>query len=220
MKKQINKKFLALVGVFLLFPPVLSWAQQAEDEVDDTYGYDYIVNQLSENTVKAPAYEPDPFESVRFHFGVGFTNELLQVEKSHGSTTAYMNGIDISLGINLFTPEWIAEGSIKNYNHANSGSSEFQLREFELKTIYQSKLTKSWSYRFGGGLTARFLSSDYETGRNESYSTPSILILGGFVRDLSKNFSFHTDIGYKNALVSDSIDKNALDLTLRVNAEF
>jgi len=197
-------------------------AQSYENELiaDDYYSYDNIVDQLKTDKPKEVELTQD-YEDIFFHVGAGFSQSILNLKSSNSSDTVAMNGIEIKGAINLMSPFWLAEGSIRNFNSTRDNKASYKLREFELRITRFTPMSRTWFNRVTTGLSARFLESDLEErGVNKDYSTPSLVLGGGLGFNINNRMAIVGDLAFKTSMIEDTIDKNVFDMTLRLDTRF
>lgn len=191
-------------------------------EEEEVYSYDSIVDQLSSSnrTDQTDIWE-DPYKDVKFHIGAGFSQSILNVKSGSSSDAVTMGGIEIRFGINLMNPQWIAEGTLRNYNDNRSDGVKYQLREFEAKIVHTKPYAKQLFYRVGTGIAARYLQTNIENRAiNKEYTTPSLILMAGSGMMLTDHISVVGDVAFKTSIVNDTVDKNTLDFTLRLDTSF
>ena len=216
---------LVLVSLTIVLAPSLSRAS-SDDETSDL-GYDAIVDQLNKenaSTVRAhqPAAAANSIDSVMLHGGLGFANFVQGLTFEDGTaTTLNQRGIQFALGIDLFSPNWMSEGTFRTFAEDGDGTIRSSVHEFELKLLYKDRVAATrFGYHAGVGLTGRYLTIERINLPEESYTTPmSVATLGGdlFVSD---RVSLGADLNARNSLIGETIDHNSYDLTLRVDAHF
>lgn len=210
-----------------LFLVLLSLSQMSfASESENTISYESIVDQLKAGNTSYSAYGEDPFENVKIHLGVGVTNNSTKIEARNSSNQANFSGFQTSLGIDLFSSSWIAEGVIRNFSDTKNKNGTYSLQEFDLRFIYQSSMNNTWAYQFGTGLSARYLSGteildrELNTSEKVSYSTPSSLFHFGVRSFINPKFSIGGDLAYRASMIGDTGDKNSVDLTIRMDGHF
>ncbi len=207
---------LILILTSFLFTTTLH-AQESED----IYSYDTIVDQLNTNRAEQPEDFGDPYKNVKFHIGAGFSQSILNVKSGGSSDAVTISGIEIKFGINLMSPSWIAEGTLRNYNDTRSNGTSYQLREFEGKIVNTNLYAKNLFYRVGSGIAARNLTTNIENRDvNKRYTTPSLILMAGSGMQLTNHIAVVGDVAFKTSIVNDTVDKNTLDFTLRVDTSF
>lgn len=221
-----------LTALAIISAPSLARAQDDSDTSETTMGYDAIVDQLNrENAAlaatshaKAVAAQPSTessLDNVVMHAGIGFANFVQGLRFDDGTaTTINQKGIQGALGIDLFSPNWMAEGTLRSFGEDGDANLRASVHEFELKSYYKNRLNERFGYRAGLGITGRYLTVKRGNESPIEYTTPmTVATLGGdaFVTD---RVSFGADISARNALIGETIDHSSYDLTIRVDAHF
>lgn len=211
---------IVLVG---MSPASLSWGQT--DDEDSYFNYDSIVKGLSSSQLRHRESDSDPLANVQIHGGVGLVTSLLSLKNSKGTKlSGFQNGVEASLGIDLFSLHWMAEGSIRRYSDAEIDRTvSTTLQEFDLSLIYRTPLTQSVKLHFGFGLAARFLELKTRLANQveiEEYSTPSSILSLSVDSPITRELSFGAGLSYRSAMVTDSADRSAVDASLKVGAHF
>lgn len=204
--------------------PTLVWADfsnspSASDNGDyKEVTYDDLVNELSakKNAIAKPDHSP--FDDVGLHAGVGYANSLTTMS-THGQTfTRDAGGVQISAGMDLFSPNWFAEGVFSNYGVNTAGNESMTLREFDLLMGYTEKWKGPWSYNISAGLANRFLTySDSSRDISVNEVSPDFLISTGLRAQMTKNLSFGGDISAATAMIGSTADRNSFDFAFRMN---
>lgn len=217
----LNIKLHVTVGVFAVFNLILSVFSVAHAEEENYRGFDSIVNDLSQTKTKAPVAEANSLDQVMIHFALSAVNNFSTV-KSQGNQTAISNrGLGLHLGIDLFSPQWLAEGSFLNFGDQEHEEILSSLREFNLKILHQNKISKTLGVRFGGGIAGRYLRLENKKFRTaEEYSIPSSVISGMFETYLNQTFSLGIGLDYRTPIIDDVPETANLDLGLRLNGQF
>jgi hypothetical protein len=180
--------------------------------------YDDLLNELSSKKRKITNYKTSSFDTVRLHAGVGFANSFSNIAAAKQNFNRHASGIQVSLGMDLFNPNWYSEGIFKNYGVNTSGSEEMSLRELDLKIGYTNSLEKMWSYTIASGLSNRFLSfSDTSRGIDVDSTTPSLIVSTGFQAKIHQNVSLGAEVSAHSAIVSQTVDKSSFDFAIRIN---
>jgi opacity protein-like surface antigen len=228
-----------LLGAAILI--LLATSAQAADFSEDnsisepgTMGYDSIVNELNSENQKSvgeaklkarnavvPDTSEDAFARVWMHGGIGYISTMQNVNLP-GKQGVQLNqsGFQAALGIDLFSKTWMAEGTARNYGDVESHGSQVSLKEFELKLYYRNQFAAPLGLRLGGGLGARYMHIQNAGVPDTDYTTPAAVLTAGLDLFVSKKLSLGADLSSRNSLISDTIDKNSLDLTLRMDTHF
>ena len=207
-------------------PPVSTF----QDTTDDV-GYDTIVNSLNRQvsaseqaTNRARNPKPkqfDPFENVLMHAGAGIAVMSESLDFADG-TRGYFNGrgFQASLGIDLFSVNWAAEGTVRSFDANEDHNLQMGLKEFELKLYYKDRIVKSVGYRIGAGISGRYLTVKRTNQDTIEQSTPSSVFTTGLDFFATDKVSFGIDVSGRTAMISDTIDRGSIDGTVRVDANF
>lgn len=211
----------ALTSLFLSALFITS-TSSATYETEDEIGFETIVSELSQNqnTTRIQRPSGDLLNDVKIHSGVGFTQSFIRVDSSsNGELRGFHRGVQATLGIDLFSRNWFAEGAIRSFGETDVEESRVRLREFDLKVAYRSNSESLFGYRAGIGLAARNLKL-IENGSEQSFSTPASIALLGIDANISRKLSIGTEVSYRAALVSESADRSAFDFAFKVDAHF
>jgi len=196
-----------------------SWAAQAETEI----GFDEIVNDLTRS--RSPLRTATPtssWEDIQIHLGIGVTNGVFSLQHPDGTNTqANQRGVQVNLGIDLFNPNLIAEGSIMSFLERDYDNVKVGLQEFDLKLIYKDALEAQLGYHLGGGLAARYLTVTPRNGGEEmKYTTPAWLAVAGLDVYFAKGLSLGGEIVGRGSLTNETPDQSSMDFALRLDAHF
>lgn len=217
---QTFKSISAVVfSTALLIAPTLVQASSYESSKDyQEVSYDELLNELSAKKKSLGAQQrPSDLDDVRLHMGVGYANSFTNISANQQNYNRHATGIQLSVGMDLFSPNWYSEGIFRNYGTTASGSEEFSLRELDLKIGYTNKLESIWSYNLAAGLSNRFLKfSDANKGLSIDQTTPSLVIGTGFSAQVHRNLSLGAEIGAKSPMMGSAADKSSIDFALRL----
>jgi hypothetical protein len=214
---KINNLFFLCAFACTLGHTALSWAQEEEG-----LSYDAIVNELSKSrteTPKSDPYDDDPLSQVEIHLGLAMASTTFGVAHGDGSTTqAAQRGFQVALGIDLLSPNWMAEGSMRNYFEREYEKSQIGLQEFDLKLFYKNRFDTSIGYRLGGGLAARYLNVKTKDYGEQKFTTPSSVAAAGLDFYVGKTLSIGAEASARNSLTNETPDQSSVDFLLRLDA--
>jgi Outer membrane protein beta-barrel domain len=209
----------------------LSATAHAQDDEDEVVGYDVIVENLNRQvtasdaaTSKANQQKPpaeDPFETVWMHAGAGFVQNVQAISLPDGNT-AYLSqkGVQASVGIDLFSPNWAAEGTVRSFNDNDDKQTQVTLKEFELKAYYKDRIARSLGLRVGGGISGRYMTISRPGLSTLDYTTPSSVGTVGLDLFLTDRFSIGAEISGRSAMITETLDRGSLDGSVRLDAHF
>ncbi len=194
------------------------WPVMASEDVMD---YEAIIDDLR-GTSQTTIEEIDPWSQALIHTSIGFATTFIDVEPENGpSASGLLSGVEASMGIDLFSPAWRAEGAIRSFNKADLDSqTSVSLKEFDLKIMHSSILTSKLRMEMGGGLAARYLTANTPFSAKHEYTTPASIIALGFRSQLTKMVGIGVDISLRNSLIDETIDRSSVGGSFKVNALF
>ncbi len=224
MKTVIAFVFFIFAFVFTFVNVSPAMAQNYNYDDEEGLDYDTLIRKLSRSDETEALVETDPFDNVKMHMGVGFTNSIFTINHTNGDKTyGAQRGVQIGLGIDLFSKYWLAEGMFRNFGDSKYENANISMKELDLKVLYQSRFAPGWTFRTGGGLAARYMNINY-FGKNGAYSqqyqTPASVIQGGLLTYLTNGLSIGADASLRNTLIEDTPDRTAFDFTLRLDGHF
>src|SRR4051812_16835122 len=139
----MTKTIRFFIAVFLTVF-VLHFYSEVAQASDSEMNFDEIVDSLTRSRTSArgaKSSSDDPFDEIQIHLGMGVTNGVFSVQNSDGtSTQASQRGFQVNLGIDLFSPNLVAEGGIMSYMEREYDHSTIGLQEFNLKLFYKDFL--------------------------------------------------------------------------------
>jgi hypothetical protein len=222
MTKQIS--IISILALFLFFASsILATKVRAETSSADyeEVSYDDLINRLHKKKTRVISNQVSVLDDIAIHAGVGFITSAISVQQNNHLSQLNLNGFQISLGIDLFSPNWVAEGAIRNFGSGSNNPAEnHSFREVDLKTFYRSLSTPSiMGYRLGAGLGTQYL--DYrDPGISTSESSPALVVFGALDNNLSKNFGVGAELGYRTSMLSSNANRSSIDLMLRLDTYF
>ncbi|MGZ3768022.1 MAG: hypothetical protein ACXVCP_05255 [Bdellovibrio sp.] len=206
----------ALTSACQLFTPTLVQAFNNPTDYEEV-SYDDLLNELKVKKNNIKKEETSSFDEIRLHAGIGYANCFTNIAAQNQNFNRHATGIQLSMGMDLFSPNWYSEGVFKNYGVTSNGNEEMTLREFDLKLGYTDKLESIWSYSLSSGLSNRFLRfTDPSRGINVDSTTPSLIVSTGFNAQIHKNLSIGAEVSAHSAIISRTADKNSFDFAFRL----
>lgn len=189
--------------------------------------FDQIVNDLNHQvnsksrTKIQSANSNTAFSQVQIHTSFGFTQGIHYFQTQQESFQRFNQGLLLSVGVDLFSPQWIAEGVIKNYGSSQYQSETLNLREFELRLNYRQRHNNHLAFRLFNGLGARSLKWTVPARNIQYQSNTPVYQLGG-VLDLifAGNFSLGLELSGQTSLIAESFDRNSVALSLKFDNYF
>lgn len=214
-KKAFKSHLVFLVTSLLIATPtmVLAFANSDYDEV----GYEDLVSELSAKRQKLQQQYSPAGNPLR-HLGIGFANSFSTVTSRRNSSSFHTSGIQLSVGTDLVSPEWYAEGIFRNYSPYSNLSEEGSLRELEGKIGYTNSLENIWHYAIGAGISDRFLKySNSLKNISVDESAPSLVISTSIFAQVHKNLSVGAEVSGRTSMINTAAEQNSFDFALRLN---
>lgn len=179
-----NKKALQIVLIVaaFFFASTLVQAAPAANSADyEEVSYDDLLNELNAKKKTMIRTQSNSLDATRIHAGIGYANTFSNISTQQQNFSRHTSGIQLSVGMDLFSTNWYSEGVFRNYGLTSSGSEELTLREVDLKIGYTNRLESIWNYSISSGLSNRFMRFVDPT-RNIDVDdvTPSLIISTGF----------------------------------------
>lgn len=225
---------LLATAVATLIAIVTSEASAFENDDENYVSYDSIVNDLTKSAAgearstsrlsRPSTSSQDPFENIWIHAGVGLVQNTQSLTLPNGTETSVSGrGIQAALGIDVLSQNIAAEGSVRSFGEGEDSSSRVSLKEFDLKVWFKTWLPSSsqtrFQARFGGGLTARYMTVRQLKETFDAVTPASVASLGGDMF-LTDRISVGLDISARNSMVNETFDRTSYDGTLRVDTHF
>ncbi|KYG64286.1 hypothetical protein AZI87_13700 [Bdellovibrio bacteriovorus] len=213
---QISKALQFVLIVFSVFSSS-TLVQAASSSDYEEVSYDQLLDELSSKKNVMAAKQTSSFDDVRLHAGIGYVNTFTNIATQNKNFNRHASGIQLSMGMDLFSPNWYSEGVFRNYGVTSSGAEELSLKEFDLKMGYTNKLESIWNYSLSAGLSNRFMRfTDPTRNIDVNDTTPSLVVSSGFAAQVHKNLSLGAELSARSAMVNRTADKNSFDFAFRL----
>jgi hypothetical protein len=184
--------------------------------------------EAASSRVRSQAAWPKSFDlslnEVQFHLGVGWGLRAQSLNLGEINGTLVQQGLQFSLGIDLLSSRWLAEGTARSFDGLTTNSNDeaqARLREFELKLVRRLSGSSAWSGRISGGVSARYLTvTSSVASEMVEESTPAGLIGFGASYGLSPMISLGVETTARWSLLASSRDQSSVDATVRLDTHF
>ncbi len=110
---QISKTLqFVLISLSLFSTPTLVQAANSDGKSDEyeEVSYDDLLNELSAKKKHLTKKQESSFDDVRLHAGIGYSNTFTNIAAQNQNFNRHASGIQLSLGMDLFSPNWYSEG--------------------------------------------------------------------------------------------------------------
>lgn len=208
------KSVVALIlGAALLSQPTKVLAKDYEE-----VSYDELVNELHRKTTRQRNPLKNDLDDVRILAGIGFVTGFTNISAQNRNFNRNASGIQLALGIELFSPNWYSEGVFRNFGSTTTHNEELNLKDIDLKVGFKSDIEKFYSYNIAAGLSNRFMKFSADHGSiSVDTVTPSMVVASGIQAHIHRNVSLGVEVSARTSLVNDSSDKNSFDFAFRLN---
>jgi hypothetical protein len=193
----------------------------------DEIPYEQLVRELNAKVNKRDhrinqSNAIDPFETLKIHMSFGFVQTYSTLLVNSRTVSRLEDGIQLGVGIDLFSPEWVAEGVLKNFGQSSMNDSTLALREFDLRLTYLQEAPKQkLKIRVVNGLGGRYLRFNSPWEEFYKYQTTPVYLMGfGFLVPVGSHFDFDFEVQGHVSLINDTIDRHGLSLVFRLNNVF
>jgi hypothetical protein len=207
--------------------PNISNAMTESSANTEEVPFEELVKELNskvsiKDRIQTGSIKIDPFESLQIHFSLGLIQTVNSLLVSDKAISRLEDGVQLGLGIDLFSPEWVAEGLLKNYGRSTQNDSSLALREFDLRLSYlQQAPQNKMKFRLGNGLGARYLRYTNKWSGDSQFQTTPIYLLGfGLIIPVGDHFDFGVEVQGHLALINETMDRHGLSLILRLDNFF
>lgn len=210
---RFNQKIVFLAVVFFF-----NFKVMAQSKVEELT-YEDLVNKLGNRSKISNQTDYSEFEKVRIHLGAGYVSSFGQMSIDERLSQRYQNGMQLSLGVDLFSTAWFGETSFRNFGITNYGTEEIRLREFDLKLGFNTPIKTPIDFRIAGGLTTRYLKIvDPMKAIYIDETNPGVMVSTGLNFKLSPIMAFGMDVGSRWGIIGQRADRSSLDFTFELRA--
>lgn len=200
---------VSLICTFFTFNSVSANINYSSD--DNYTTYNEIVTDLEKNT---KTHTPSYFTDTQLHFGAGYSNSFINLSGSQYANNVHLQGFQVGFGMD-FTPNFIMEVSYTNFTPQSRKQREYSMSEYGLRGIFRSHFSEIIAGRLGFGISARNLEVS-----GADFTTPTSQIFGGTELKFGPKASIIAEIAYKDSFTNNTPERNALDLTVRIDGHF
>jgi hypothetical protein len=160
------------------------------------------------------------FDETRFHGGVGLLQSYQDVNVGNGKRErGGIRGFELNVGVDLFSPSWIAQGILTFLPENALGESSLSSNAFELRIIYEKPIFYGVTLHGGVGLANRFY--DIKTKGlpdHTFYSGASVLVLGA---DYWPSGDVSAGVEVSNHLpIANGDDPTSVDMGIKLSGHF
>ncbi len=231
----MKTKKIILSSLFILSLTLIcknGWAEvdsQGQDDYsstsDDMQNYDSILKDLAKaptqakSRVRLSRSNAESFENTTIHAGVAYANMFQTLDLSDKKIYVGLSGVQVSLGIDLFSEHLSSEGTLMTFGDHNYDGSSISVKEFDLMFYGKGILSPSIKGKIGGGIASRYLTLT-KNGVATQYSTPNSVLSVGADYILADALSLGGEIAMRNAMTGETIDERSYTMLIRLDTHF
>lgn len=202
--------------IVLLYVTIIFFQSKSYSLEEETYEvtYDELVEKIhSKQKNLAYKHSASSWDQVAIYPSFGIIQAITQVQGDNHDDY-FQKGLQIGIGMELFSPNWFSETTFRNFGITKSKNSELSLKELDFKLGHKSKLNHIIELRLSTGVSTRhFRLTNEETGFHSESKNPALITaLGLFTNTEESPLLLGLEANYRSLLVSSSIDKGSLGL--------
>lgn len=205
-------KFLyLLLLVFVTITPQKSFALE-EESYEITY--DELVEKIkSKQKNYTQKRSITAWDQIAIYPSFGIIQTVTQVD-TEGRDDYFQKGLQIAIGMELFSPYWFSETAFRNFGITKSKNYELSLKELDFKVGHKNLLSDAIEFRISTGVSTRhFRLTNEVTGFHEESKNPALITSAGlFSNTQNSPILLGLEANYRSLLVSSPIDKGSLGL--------
>ncbi len=201
---------LVPILLFLSFPKI-AYSQQAETE---EVSYEELLDKIKTKQRKfVKRTAASPWDQIYLYPSFALIQSYTKIA-SDLSPSFYHNGLQISLGMDLFSDHWYSETAFRNFGTSKTENKELYLKELDFKIGYKNYLMGSLECRLSMGVSTRTIRlSDETTGFNLESKNPALITGVGLLSSLPNSpLLLGLELNYRSLLVSNEFDKGSMGL--------
>ncbi len=212
-----------------------AWTQAAPQKPTRTassYGDSSYVDEFQapakiKTSKKSALFDDSTFDEIRIHLGVSLLQSYQKFNIAPGvQAEGGIRGFQLGLGVDLFSPHWIAQGLLTNYPTSGIEDTTISSNAFELRLIYDYPIMVGVTVHGGAGIGNRYynIKTQARTGTNvddgqSSFNSGAFgLVVGAEYWPTGEisggiEFSHHTPM-------ASSTDPTSYDLGIQISGHF
>lgn len=202
-----------------LFIPILlfllvahqAWSQKYETE---EYSYEELLDKIKtkqKRYIKQTA--ATPWDQIYLYPSFAVIQAYTKIA-GDVSPNFYHSGLQISLGMDLFSEHWYSETAFRNFGASKVESKELFLKELDFKIGHKNYISGTVEYRLGLGISTRMIRiSDELTGLHQESKNPALISSLGLLSSLPGSpLLLGLEANYRSLLVANDFDKGSMGL--------
>lgn len=188
-----------------------AWAQSYETQ---EYSYEELLDKIKTKQKKYIKQSAGtPWDQIYIYPSFAVIQAYTKIA-SDLSPNFYHSGLQLSLGMDLFSEHWYSETSFRNFGASKVESKELFLKELDFKIGHKSNITDSLEYRLALGVSTRMIRlSDETTNFHEESKNPALISSFGLLSSVPNSpLLLGLEFNYRSLLVANDFDKGSMGL--------
>lgn len=198
----------------LFFVTIIPLQLKAFEEETVEVTYDELVEKIrSKQRNYTQKRAVTAWDQVAIYPSFAFIQTMTQVS-ADSKEDYFQKGLQIGIGMELFTPYWFSEAAYRNFGITKSKSYELSLKELDFKVGHKNLLSENIEFRISLGVSTRqFRLTNEETGFHNEEKNPALISsVGLFTNSPNSPVMLGAELNYRSLLVSSQTDKGSLGL--------
>tara|TARA_B110001454_G_C12723278_1_gene436216 strand:+ start:13742 stop:14389 length:648 start_codon:yes stop_codon:yes gene_type:complete len=206
---KTSKIFLSI----LLFLSIShhAWAQNYETE---EYSYEELLDKIKTKQKKyIKQAAGTPWDQIYIYPSFAVIQAYTKISGDL-APNFYHSGLQLSVGMDLFSEHWYSETSFRNFGTTKVESKELALKELDFKIGHKSYITNSLEYRLALGVSTRMIRlSDETVNLHQESKNPALISSFGVLSSLPNSpLLLGLEINYRSLLVANDFDRGSTGL--------
>lgn len=205
-----------LICLFLLIALSVKSQETIQPAETEEFSYDELLNKIQSKQKKIiKSTASSPWDQVYIYPGFSFIHSYTKIGMER-STPFFHSGLQISLGMDLFSDYWFSECAFRNFGISKDLSTELFLTELDFKIGHKNYLSEFLEYRLSLGVSTRTIRvSNSETGLFREDKNPALITgIGLFTSLKSTPVLLGIEANLRSLLVSSDFDGGSAGLNL------
>lgn len=211
-------KLIYTILFVAVFSTPKAWTKDiavSQNEATEELTYDDLLSELKSHQSRFQKETHHPYDDLLIHAGLGLVSTVSSIEVQGSHKNWQQNGLELSVGADLFSKKWYTEGTFRNYGVESSGMTELSMKQLDFKIAFRDQLHNPLVYHLGAGLSTRSINySDPFAKLSLSENSPAFLAFGGIGSELTPLVTIGLEVGARSPFVSSHLDRGSLELGL------
>jgi hypothetical protein len=182
--------------------------------------YEDLVQELSEKKSQVEQYNQRA-QATKSWMSFGFVTGMAGLNLNGQSSTKYQNGFHVGLAKEMGTANTLFDSHVTYFAPQSNGVERRSLMEVAGKFAYRPRISPQAGLRSGLGMALRNWNiSNSSQNLQKNDLTPHFLVYTGMEYFPSQTISLGFDASIRTAIDNSNIDRNGVELALKMNSAF